>query len=165
MLLSFECKIWLCILFPVFWVSCGDIVPTWVGEQSLEDYTLRKSSQPCVFPMIIDPIGDMLDLRMEMEITYDVGIGRNNLPLRLLIIDPAKDRIIKEVETTVTLKAGGEWLGIPKENEIDYTITHNAIPHLKIKPGNYLLQVYANDRKQEKIYGIVSITARLYEVV
>ncbi len=165
MLLPLERKIWLCILFPVFLISCGDIVPIWMSYQSLEDYTLRKSSQPCEFPITIDPIGEMLNLRMEMEITYDVGIGRNNLPIRILIIDPATDKTIKEVETTITLKADGEWLGIPKENEIDYTITHNAIPVLKMKPGNYLLQVYANDRKQEKIYGIVNITARLYEII
>ncbi len=150
------------LLFLVLQTACGDIVPIWVGQQDLSDYTIYTAENPCEFSMVVDPIGEQLKLRLELEITYDIGISRSSLPIRLVILNKDKSKTLFSKETIVQLKAEGEWLGIPEENEIDYTIAHNAIPSLTIAPGTYVLEVYANDQDQAKIYGIVSITARLY---
>ncbi|MEL6592698.1 MAG: hypothetical protein AAFQ68_21545, partial [Bacteroidota bacterium] len=56
-----------------------------------------------------------------------------------------------------------KWLGEPKQNEIDFSLTHIAIPELRLKPGEYTLRIYANDEAQESVYGIVNVEARLYE--
>ncbi len=142
--------------------SCGDIIPLWVGEAELNDYTLYYTDKPLEFNINIDPLNqDTLRTRLELEITYYTEIGRTDIPI-FLVLEDSKNNV-SEYNTNITIKADGEWLGYPRNNEMDYTITHNAIDDLEINGGQYLLRVYANDEDQEKIYGIINVVARLYE--
>jgi len=140
-------------------------MPTWVDQRQLNDYTLYDESedQPCAFGMVIDSIIDPRHLRLEMELTYDVGISRDNLPLQVHILNQRATVVLSEIEINLDLKKDGKWLGIPHENEIDYTITQDIASHLIIDPGTYWLYLYANDRSSRNIYGIVEITVRLFE--
>jgi hypothetical protein len=141
-------------------LGCGDIVPVWSGEATLKGQTLHFTEGPLEFPVDIEVKDSIVNLRLELQVTYYQGIGRDNLPLFLILED--KDHNIIENTTDIQLKAENEWLGIQEKNEIDYTITHNAIPDISLAPGKYSLKIYANDEKAEKIYGVVRIVARFY---
>lgn len=95
-----------------------------------------------------------------MALTYYTGLGRNEIPI-YMVLEDAKTNV-QEFQTNIPIKSSGAWQGVPDENEIDYTITHTAIPSLTLEEGTYSLKIYANDDKEEKIYGIVRIAARLY---
>lgn len=152
-----------CSLVLLAMLGCGDIIPLWRGELSLNDYTLYYSDYPSEFEMDLSEVqGQEVHARLELVIRYYVGIGRSDLPLFIIIED--EENNISEFTTNVPLKSGDQWLGIPAENEIDYLITHDAIPSLKLKPSKYKLKIYANDDNEEKIYGVVRIEARLYEL-
>ena len=140
--------------------SCGDIRPLWKGEKKLDNYELYYS-EPCEFKVNLGMLQKEVNGMLELVITYYVGITRNNLPLFIVLED--EEHNVSEYTTNVLLKDEGEWMGLPEKNEIDYTLTHIAIPEIKIKPGNYTMKFYANDDKEEKVYGIVKITARFYE--
>ena len=154
----------LCFLFLIFLCGsgCGEIVPVWVGESQLADYTLYYT-EPVDFLVEVDPIEATMDLRLELEITYYQGIGRNTLPLFIVIQDKDREKEVREFTVDVPLRTGDEWLGIPSTNEIDYVLTHNAINHLSFQQGLHTLKIFTNDEEEEKIYGIVKIVARLFE--
>ncbi|RMG27249.1 MAG: hypothetical protein D6730_07620 [Bacteroidetes bacterium] len=141
--------------------GCGDMIPIWRGEVTLDDYTIYHSVYPVEFEVDLSrEQGAELNTRLELVIRYYVGIGRQNLPLFILIED--EENNIREFTVDIPLKSGEQWLGVPAENEIDYVLTHTAIPSLRLKPGKYTLKMYANDELDEKIYGVVKIEARLF---
>jgi len=140
--------------------GCADIRPLWKGVQSLESLTMYFS-EPVEFRIETPPGEDPLIAMLELAITYDQGINRSDLPLFLTLEAP--DHQVQEFNTTIPLKREGEWLGIPEENEVDYTITHVAASHLKLAPdATYELKLYANDEEKEKIYGVIRVVVRLY---
>lgn len=120
-------------------------------------------SEPCEYQVNLEHIGQPTSAMLELVITYYVGTTRSELPLFIVLED--KDHKLSEYTTLVVLKAEGEWMGIPETNEIDYTLTHIAIPQIELQPEEYTLRVYANDEDIESLYGIVNITARFYETV
>ncbi|MEM9933230.1 MAG: hypothetical protein AAF824_06450 [Bacteroidota bacterium] len=149
-----------CLSFLLTIPSCGDIVPVWRGEIILSDYTLYYSDLPREFEIEITDQNAGQELRLEMALTYYTGLGRNEIPI-YMVLEDAKTNV-QEFQTNIPIKSSGAWQGVPDENEIDYTITHTAIPSLTLEEGTYSLKIYANDDKEEKIYGIVRIAARLY---
>ena len=151
-----------CCLIIICCCGCGDIVPVWVGESNLEDFTLYYT-EPVDFEVNVDRLAASLDLRLELEITYYQGIGRNTLPLFIVIQDKEREKDVREFTVDVQLRSGDEWLGIPSSNEIDYVLTHNAIESLDLQQGLHTMKIFTNDEEEEKIYGIVKIIARLYE--
>ncbi|MEZ4830232.1 MAG: hypothetical protein R3C61_28695 [Bacteroidia bacterium] len=142
-------------------LGCGEIRPVWKGEVKLENYELFYS-EPCEFKVQIPPMQDTINGMLELVVTYYVGITRNNLPLFIVLED--QNHNVREFTTNVVLKEEGEWLGMPEENEIDYTLTHIAIPEVLLTSGGYTLRLYANDDSEEKVYGVVNIEARIFEV-
>ncbi|MEL6195048.1 MAG: hypothetical protein AAFR66_23525 [Bacteroidota bacterium] len=150
----------ICLSFLLTIASCGDLVPVWRGEIILSDYTLYYSDLPREFEIDISDQNAGQELRLELELTYYTGLGRNELPIYMVLED--ENTNVQEFQTDLVIKADGSWQGIPDENEIDYTITHTAIPSIILENGKYSLKLYANDDKEEKIYGIVRIAARLY---
>lgn len=146
----------------VFGISsgCGDIVPVWSGEFKPDDQTLHFTEKPIEFEVIIDEEDSVVNLRLELQVTYYQGIGRENLPLFLILEDP--DHNVHEYQADILLRAENEWLGIQEKNEIDYTISHNAIPDISLSPGKYSLKLFADDEKAEKIFGVLRIVARFY---
>jgi hypothetical protein len=119
-------------------------------------------SEPCEYKVdLSNRISGPLQAMLELEITYYVGTNRTNLPLFVVLED--EQHKLQEYTTTIVLKAEGEWLGIPAENEIDYTLTHIAIPKIELQPKTYTLRIYANDEEAERLSGIVEIAARFYE--
>lgn len=140
--------------------GCSDIVPVWSGETVLKEQTLRYTEDPVEFVVDIDVADSIVSLRLELQITYYQGIGREDLPL-FLILEDAQHNIIEHT-TDIQLKSENEWLGVQEKNEIDYTLLHNAIPDISLRPGKYSLKIYANDQKNEQIFGIVKIVARFY---
>lgn len=150
-------------LFSLITTGCGDIIPLWVDETELNDFTLYYTDKPVEFHIEIDQLTtESTQARLELDITYYTDIGRTDIPLFLSLEDDSNH--VSEFNANVLLKAEGEWLGVPHNNEIDYTITHNVISSLELRNGHYLLRIYANDEKKEKIYGVVRIVARLYEI-
>ncbi len=143
--------------------GCGDIRPVWKGSMNMkkQGYTLHYSEDPVEFSLQIKDEQDDVDLMLEMVISYYVGISRDALPLFLVIEDSAHN--VFEYNTEVILKEDGEWMGVPQQNEIDYSLTHIAIPELRLKAGKYTLRIYANDEAQESVYGVVNVEVRLYE--
>ncbi|MEZ4775517.1 MAG: hypothetical protein R3D00_20195 [Bacteroidia bacterium] len=152
---------YLLTFFLILSLGCGEIRPVWKGEVKLANYELFYS-EPCEFNVVVPPVQDSINGMLELVITYYVGITRNNLPLFIVLEDQQHN--VREFTTNVILKEEGEWLGMPEENEIDYTLTHIAIPELELRAGNYTLRLYANDDSEEKVYGVVNIEARIFEV-
>ena len=143
--------------------GCGDIRPLWQGNMSMKDqgFTLHYSEDPVEFSLKINSEKEEVDLMLELVINYYVGIARNDLPL-FIVLEDAEHNVF-EYSSEVILKEDGEWMGAPTQNEIDYSLTHIAIPELQLKNGDYTLRIYANDEAQASIYGVVSVEARLYE--
>lgn len=154
-------QIWFLLISLTLVWGCGEIRPLWKGEVKLENYELFYS-EPCEFEVDIRNLQGETRVMLELAITYYVGITRNNLPLFIVFED--QEHNVNEFTTNVVLKEEGEWLGFPEENEIDYTLTHIAIPEFLVKPGLHTLKFYANDDSEEKVYGVVNIEARLFEV-
>lgn len=145
----------LCIL-----MGCGDIRPLWKGEAKLESLTLYFS-EPIEFTVEFPDPDPPTTTMLEIAITYDQGINRTNLPLFLTLEDPSHQ--VQEFSTDIVLKEEGEWLGIPEENEIDYTVTHIAVKGLLLESDSqYQLKIFADDDNKEKIYGIIRLAVRLY---
>ncbi len=142
--------------------GCEDIRPIWKGERALKSqgYSLYFS-EPCEFKMNLDFPQESLLVLMELVISYDQKIARSSIPLFLVLED--EDHQVSEFTTTVVIKKEGEWLGMPEENGLDYTISHVAIEEFLVKKGRYSLKIYANDQQSEKVSGIVRLAARLYE--
>jgi len=142
--------------------SCGDIKPVWKGDMNMEKqgYTLHYSEDPVEFEFDLKGGEADLDLMLELMISYYVGISRSELPLFIVLENENHD--LFEYTSEIILKDDDTWLGIPQQNEIDYSLTHIAIPELRLKPDTYTLRIYANDEAQESIYGVVNIEARLY---
>ncbi|MDX1907576.1 MAG: hypothetical protein SF053_11125 [Bacteroidia bacterium] len=124
-----------------------------------QNYTLHYS-EPCEYTFEIqDDRPDQL-ARMELRLTYYQGIARDELPLFIVIEDENSN--IQEFATTIVLKKNEQWQGEQEKNEIDYTITHEAIPGFALKKGQYSMKIYSNDETNEKILGVVAIEARLF---
>ena len=134
--------------------------PGMEGELVLSDYTLYYSDQPREFQIDISDQNSGQELRLELALTYYTGLGRNEIPLYMVLEDEHTN--VQEFQTDIPIKSEGAWQGVADENEIDYTVTHTAIPSIKLEKGTYSLKLYANDDKEEKIYGVVRIAARLY---
>ncbi|MEL7531420.1 MAG: hypothetical protein AAFN10_08945 [Bacteroidota bacterium] len=151
-----------CVMTIVVMSACGDIKPVWKGDMNMEKqgYTLHYSEDPVEFQLDLKASESDLDLMLELMISYYVGISRSELPLFIVLENENHD--LFEYTSEVILKEDDTWLGIPQQNEIDYSLTHIAIPELRLKPGTYTLRIYANDEAQESIYGVVNIEARLY---
>lgn len=154
------CLLFLSCLIVGTSIGCGDIRPLWKGSIELKDYTMYYS-EPCEYQVNLKHIGRPTPAMLELVITYYVGTTRNSLPLFVVLED--QNHKLSEFTTLVVLKAEGEWMGIPEENEIDYTLTHIAIPELILNPEEYTLRIYANDEEIESLYGVVNISARFYE--
>lgn len=143
--------------------GCGDLVPVWLQSNTLNDYTLENTS-PCSFDVSIEK-GTSITAWLELDITYDTGINRSRLPLKIALKEAGKDEYTAVYESIIDLKIEGEWMGIPLENEIDYMISHKAIPAITLEPQRrYILEVYSNDPESGSVYGIIKISARLYEI-
>lgn len=142
--------------------ACADIKPVWMGGMNMEKqgYTLHYSEDPVEFKFDLKGIEANQELMLELVISYYVGISRSELPLFIVLENESHD--LFEYTSEVILKEDDTWLGIPQQNEIDYSLTHIAIPELRLNPGTYTLRIYANDEAQESIYGVVNIEARLY---
>ncbi|MFK7925929.1 MAG: hypothetical protein AB8H47_28530 [Bacteroidia bacterium] len=142
--------------------ACGDIKPVWKGGMNMEKqgYTLHYSEDPVEFNFDLKGTDSNQELMLELVISYYVGISRSDLPLFIVLENENHD--LFEYTSEVLLKEDDTWLGIPQQNEIDYSLTHIAIPELRLKPDTYTLRIYANDEAQESIYGVVNIEARLY---
>lgn len=143
--------------------GCGDVRPVWKGSMNMkkQGFTLHYSEDPIEFSLSIKPEQEEMELMLEMVVSYYTGISRNGLPLFLVLED--EEHNVFEYNTEVMLKEDGQWMGIPQQNEIDYSLTHIAIPELRLKAGNYTLRIYANDEAQESVYGVVNVEVRLYE--
>jgi|GEM_PF-3556730 len=141
--------------------GCGDIVPVWVGEIILEDHTLYYTDLPRELDMVLESEEALMDLRLELEVTYYAGMKRSQLPIFIAIEDGQNPAKIQS--TKIKLKENGEWIGERHENEIDYILTHEAISSIKLKPGKYKMKIYANDEEAEKIVGVIKIIARMYQ--
>ena len=126
----------------------------------MENYEMYYS-EPIEFDMDLTNMPSEVDAMLEFVVTYYVGITRNNLPLFIVIQDDQQN--ISEYTTNIVMKDEGEWLGMPEKNEIDYTLTHIAIPDIRLRPQVYKVKLYANDDDAEKVYGIVKIEARFFE--
>jgi hypothetical protein len=145
------------------WVggSCGELRPLWKGEFPLENYTLYYS-EPIEFSIPLqDYLTQPVTAMLELEVVYYVGITRTSLPLFIALED--KNHEVKEYSANIVLKEDGEWLGVPRDNEIDVSLTYPIVDGLELKPEPYTLKIYSNDTEAEKVYGVVSVTARLYE--
>ncbi|WNJ18927.1 hypothetical protein [Pontibacter sp. G13] len=151
-----------CLLMVMLFQGCGDIGPVWKEDKQPEQFTL-SFSEPVEFTISLPPGQPDVQAYLEFSLTYYTGIARNTLPLFMVLEDNDLHQI-KEFTTQIPLKENGQWKGLMHENEIDYYLTHVAIPSLTIEAGKtYSLKVYADDEKDEKIYGIVSMTGRLFE--
>ena len=162
--------------FFIFWAvsfligisACSEIVPVWVGTLDLtKDYTLYRTDLPREFEIQFDHPQPEVDVKLELELTYDIsGIGRKDLPLILFLErkDSIETSLPQGFPVKIPLKENSKWLGSPGANEVDYLVTYPVIPSLLLKSGaTYSLKIYANDEQTEKIYGIVRLSARLYE--
>lgn len=143
--------------------GCGDLVPVWVGTVKLDDYTLYHNDTPCTFTVNVPDTPDARQpLSLEMELTYYAsGIGRSDLPLYIAIENEHKE--VQEFSTNVLLNIDGNWLGTLEENDVDYTLSHVAVPSLKLAPGKYSMKLFTADPKSEKVVGVIKITARLFK--
>lgn len=144
----------------VAFCGCGDTVPVWVGEASLNDYTLYRADIPCRFEANIG--ADKQSLALELELTYYAKLGRSELPI-FIVFENKQTKEVTEYKVTIPLIINGQPLGILEENGVDYTLTHLSIPKLRLPKGGYTLKIYADDPQVDKIMGIVKITARLFE--
>ena len=147
--------------------GCGDMVPLWTQQQQLSgDYTLYRNVA-CEFEMLFDHPQPELYARLELEVMYDVSsIGQDALPLALFVErkDSVSTNFPTEYTLSVPLKKDGKWLGQASGNQVDNSLTFTAIESLPIKSNTpYALKVYANET--DAIYGIVRISARLFENV
>lgn len=143
--------------------GCGGITPVWKGEAKLDTLTLFFS-EPVEFEIKFTHPEEELPTRLELSITYDPGINRERLPLYLTIEDNENHQV-QEFDNSVTLKENGQWLGEKEENQVDYTLTYDAIDELTIKPSQtYEMKIFSNDEESEKIYGIIKVVARLYPI-
>ena len=143
--------------------GCGDLRPVWKDTMNMkkQGYTLHYSEDPVEFSLKIGSEQAQQSLMLELVVSYYTGISRNGLPLFLVLEDA--DHNVYEYTTEIILKEDGEWMGVPQQNEIDYSLTHIAIPELELNSGQYTLRIYANDEAQESIYGVVNVEARLYQ--
>jgi len=91
-------------------------------------------------------------------------LERTDLPLNIVFenIKNTEKFPLEFDKIIIPLKIEDKWQGKQEEYETDYTLTHVAIPSVKLPPGKYRMKIYANDAKAEKIYGVVKIGARLY---
>lgn len=146
--------------------SCTDIVPIWSATQNMQDLTLYYS-KPVEFNDIEIKVGEEKkpeDFYLELDITYYTPIGRTDLPLSIVFENTVNtEKFPFEFDKVlIPLKIEDKWQGKQEEYETDYTLTHIAVPSVKLPPGKYRMKIYSNDAKSEKIYGVVKIGARLY---
>lgn len=144
----------------VAFYGCGDTVPVWVGEVKLHDYTLYRADIPCQFEASVP--NNATPLALELEITYYAKLGRNDLPL-FIVLENKATKEVTEYKTSVPLIINGQPLGLLEENGVDYTLSHIAVPALRLPAGSYILKIYADDPSVDKIMGIVKITSRMFE--
>lgn len=143
--------------------GCGDLVPVWVGTAKLDDYTLYHNDTPCTFVVDVPNTPEARQtLSLELEVTYYAsGIGRSDLPLYIAIENERKE--VQEFKTNVLLNVDGNWLGTLEENDVDYTLSHVAIPALRLPPGKYSMKLFTADPKADKVVGVIKVTARLFK--
>lgn len=158
---------WTCAVL-IASTACSEIVPVWTDALDLtKDYTLYRTDLPREFEIQFDHPQPELDVRLELELTYDIsGIGRKDLPLILFLErkDSLETSFPQGFPIKIPLKEDSKWLGQAGTNEVDYVITYIVIESLLLKSGAaYSLKIYANDEQTEKIYGVVRLAARLYE--
>lgn len=144
--------------------SCSDVVPVATMRYKIPDMTLYYS-KPIEFNFTITGEKDKAGLYyLEMDVTYYTPIGRNDLPLEIIVENTeSTEKFPEEFHPVIPLKVDEKWQGKQEEYETDYTLTYIAIPAMKLKPGNYKMKIFANDPKNEKIYGVVRINARIFE--
>ena len=146
--------------------SCEDVTPLWKGAYQLDNYTLY-TNEPCQYDVDIRHQEEEILVKLELSITYYNKISRNNLPLSIIIEDTDSTHRVREYNTLVQLKENGKWIGTPtKDREFDLTLTHLAIPALKIRPGNYKLKIYVDELQETsgEIEGVTQIDARFFEL-
>ena len=127
----------------------------------MENYTLYYS-EPIEFEVPLeDYLTQPVTAMLELEVVYYVGITRSSLPLFIALED--ENHVVQEYSANIVLKEEGEWLGVPRDNEIDVSLTYPVVTGLELRPETYTLKIYSDDTEAEKVYGVVAVTARLYE--
>ncbi|MEO0896959.1 MAG: hypothetical protein AAFY71_11205 [Bacteroidota bacterium] len=149
------------VIAVIFLTSCGEIRPVWKEERKLDDFTLEFQT-PCEFQIALENATEPVTVKLELAITYYVGISRTSLPLYLVIED--ENHNIQEFTPDIQIKREGKWIGTKDENEVDYTITHEAISAITFEKGTYSLKIYSNDENSEQVDGIIKISVRLFEL-
>lgn len=125
------------------------------GEVDLKDYTLSYNEAPLEFLLKVPGEGkEKKPFHLDLDLTYYVMIARNTLPL-YVVIEDSRDFTFQEFNVKVPLKSEGQWLGEAQDYDTDYRLSYTALPKLNIAPGTYTMKIYANDDKEEKIYGLV----------
>ena len=115
-------------------------------------------------------LGTMLrkiDVRLELSITYYNKISRNSLPLSIILERIDSTHQVREFNAMVPLKENGKWLGTPTPaHEFDLTLTQIVIPELSLRPGKYMLKIYADELRETsgEIEGVTQIDARFFEL-
>ncbi|GAB4417335.1 MAG: hypothetical protein OHK0039_27570 [Bacteroidia bacterium] len=141
--------------------ACGEVRPLWKGTSELKNHTVYFS-EPSEYLMDLTHLEQEIEASLELTVTYYAGTSHTTLPLILIFEDSS--HVIREYTTNIRLKEGGEWLGFPSEDGTSYTLSEVAIPEIALKPETYVLRIYANDEEAEKVEGILSLTARVFEV-
>ncbi len=140
--------------------ACQEAVPVWSAEKQIENLVL-KFNQPLEYRVDLTRLKDTVNTRMEMELIYDPGIGRSDLPLFVVFEDDSHN--IVEYPSIIHLKENNAWMGEPQPNEVDMALTQVAIPEMKLLPRKYVLKIYANDQDSTQIYGVIRMGIRIFE--
>lgn len=137
-------------------------MPIYSKTQKVPELTLHFADQPVVFTIKTDAPEEMIQSRLELTLQIDQStFKRDELPLMLILEGPDLDLV--EYEISVPIKLDGEWLGEMDDNQVDVQIVHEAIEFLELRsPAKYSLKVFANDDKEQQIFGVIKIGARLY---
>lgn len=157
-------RLWLALLLgglALLQTSCGGITPLWKGSHQLRNYTIYYS-EPVEFQLDFNHTDKEFHARIELVLTYYQGITRTDLPLFLIFEDASHK--VTEYSARVSIKENGRWQGVLQDNEIDYTLTYDAVSDAVLQPGKQTLKIYANDEEAEKIVGVVRIEVRIYEI-
>ena len=147
-------------------IGCEDITPLWKGVYQLDNYTLY-TNEPCQYNVDIRHQEEEVLVKLELTITYYNQIARNTLPLSIVIEQTDSTHRVREYNTLVQLKENGKWIGEPtQDREFDLTLTHTAIPAIKIRPGSYVLKIYVDELQESsgEIEGVTQIDARFFEL-
>ncbi len=143
--------------------GCGGITPVYIGEcKELASSKTLYYQQPCEYLLNPASFSDPGPYSLELTLTYYSKIGRTELPLYLNLEDEQHE--LQEYYFTIPLRKDGRDLGQPAQNEIDLTISHQAISSLDLSPGNHTLRIFYDGERlmENEAKGIIALQVRLY---